>query len=186
MPRYLTSPIALGTPYCSSIQSSDTFLITLDKLQRAVTRCQPILRRHLPTKMSLPKHPLVPAKANSALTSIMGFGTSPLGHAYGVRVPLQPNCHPHACCACRRRLPISMTAAATIFVHQKPLIKRGPSVLCVCNRRHPMRTLVWRPSRRPSSWGSTSLTQHPSMAPDLQRRSPLPLAASCTSTLHGA
>ena len=35
--------------------------------------------------MSLPKHPLVPDKENSALTSIMGFGTSPLGHAYGVR-----------------------------------------------------------------------------------------------------
>ena len=34
----------------------------------------------------LPKHPLVPGRPDSVQVSVLGFGTSPLGHAYGVRL----------------------------------------------------------------------------------------------------
>ena len=34
--------------------------------------------------MILPKFPLVPGRPDSVPVSVLGFGTSPLGHAYGV------------------------------------------------------------------------------------------------------
>ena len=74
--------------------------------------------------MSLPKHPLVPDKENSALTSIMGFGTSPLGHAYGVRAfaadlrsPACPPCRLSGLHALRHEFRTSGTRLKSEVVH---------------------------------------------------------------------
>jgi hypothetical protein len=43
----------------------------------------------------LPKHPLVPGRPDSVPVSVLGFGCSPLGHAYGVSQAPQRTCGVH-------------------------------------------------------------------------------------------